>query len=124
MSREVVVINQPYEFHVRLSLIPVRLVGRHFHSVTQHQPQVGLMQLATRLLQPLTTTSSYTHIVSSSVARKMVIDVKKCHKVTDTKWVWRHADAVCFDVDSTVCQDEAIDELAEFCGVGEKVAEV
>jgi len=42
----------------------------------------------------------------------------------DIRYVWRHCDAVCFDVDSTVCQDEAIDELAEFCGVGEKVAEV
>ncbi|XP_059642200.1 phosphoserine phosphatase, chloroplastic [Cornus florida] len=37
--------------------------------------------------------------------------------------VWRNADAVCFDVDSTVCQDEGIDELAEFCGAGKAVAE-
>ncbi|KAL3651326.1 hypothetical protein CASFOL_004328 [Castilleja foliolosa] len=37
--------------------------------------------------------------------------------------VWRNADAVCFDVDSTVCLDEGIDELAEFCGAGEAVAE-
>ena len=36
--------------------------------------------------------------------------------------VWRDADAVCFDVDSTVCTDEAIDELAKFLGVGEQVA--
>lgn len=42
----------------------------------------------------------------------------------DIRYVWRHCDAVCFDVDSTVCQDEAIDELAEFCGVGQQVAEV
>lgn len=32
--------------------------------------------------------------------------------------LWRNADVVCFDVDSTVC----IDELAEFCGVGKAVA--
>ncbi|KAL8557187.1 hypothetical protein ACS0TY_004584 [Phlomoides rotata] len=37
--------------------------------------------------------------------------------------VWRNANAVCFDVDSTVCIDEGIDELAEFCGAGEAVAE-
>ncbi|KAL6533217.1 hypothetical protein OROMI_027329 [Orobanche minor] len=37
--------------------------------------------------------------------------------------VWRNADAVCFDVDSTVCLDEGIDELAEFCGAGDAVAE-
>eukprot|EP01018_Ginkgo_biloba_P014779 Gb_23485 [translate_table: standard] len=36
--------------------------------------------------------------------------------------IWRYADAVCFDVDSTVCVDEGIDELAEFCGAGEAVA--
>ncbi|XP_021633962.1 phosphoserine phosphatase, chloroplastic isoform X2 [Manihot esculenta] len=37
--------------------------------------------------------------------------------------LWRSADAVCFDVDSTVCLDEGIDELAEFCGAGKAVAE-
>jgi len=36
--------------------------------------------------------------------------------------IWRSADAVCFDIDSTVCQDEAIDELAKFVGKGEEVA--
>ena len=36
--------------------------------------------------------------------------------------IWRNADAVCFDVDSTVCVDEGIDELAAFMGVGDKVA--
>jgi hypothetical protein len=35
----------------------------------------------------------------------------------------RKADAVCFDVDSTVCLDEGIDELANFCGAGQAVAE-
>uniref|UniRef100_A0A0D9XUC3 phosphoserine phosphatase n=1 Tax=Leersia perrieri TaxID=77586 RepID=A0A0D9XUC3_9ORYZ len=36
---------------------------------------------------------------------------------------WRNAHAVCFDVDSTVCLDEGIDELADFCGAGKAVAE-
>lgn len=35
--------------------------------------------------------------------------------------VWRKADAVCFDVDSTVCEGEVIDDLAKFCGVGKDV---
>ncbi|XP_050685053.1 phosphoserine phosphatase isoform X2 [Leptidea sinapis] len=35
--------------------------------------------------------------------------------------VFRTADCVCFDVDSTVIQDEGIDELANFCGKGEEV---
>lgn len=34
------------------------------------------------------------------------------------------ADAVCFDVDSTVCTGEGIDELAEFCGKGREVMEM
>ena len=36
---------------------------------------------------------------------------------------WRRAQAVCFDVDSTVTVGEGIDELADFCGVGEVVAQ-
>ncbi|KAG0554297.1 hypothetical protein M758_12G083100 [Ceratodon purpureus] len=35
---------------------------------------------------------------------------------------WQNAQAVCFDVDSTVCEDEGIDELAAFCGAGDAVA--
>lgn len=34
----------------------------------------------------------------------------------------RSADAFCFDVDSTFCEDESIDEIAAFLGVGERVA--
>lgn len=40
------------------------------------------------------------------------------------KQLWIDADCVCFDVDSTICQNEAIDELAEFCGAGAKVQEL
>lgn len=36
--------------------------------------------------------------------------------------LWRTAEAVCFDVDSTFCSDESIDEIAAFLGVGEQVA--
>ncbi len=38
--------------------------------------------------------------------------------------IWRAADCVCFDVDSTVCIDEGIDELAAFLNVGDKVAQL
>jgi len=38
--------------------------------------------------------------------------------------LWRTAKAVCFDVDSTVIQDEGIDVLAAFGGVGPQVAEL
>lgn len=39
-----------------------------------------------------------------------------------TRAMFRGADAVCFDVDSTVCMDEAIDELASFAGREQEVA--
>lgn len=41
-----------------------------------------------------------------------------------TKEIFRRADAVCFDVDSTVIREEGIDELAKFCGVGDAVREM
>ncbi|MEQ2297838.1 hypothetical protein AMECASPLE_038806, partial [Ameca splendens] len=42
----------------------------------------------------------------------------------ETKELFRRADAVCFDVDSTVIKEEGIDELAIFCGVGDAVREM
>ena len=41
----------------------------------------------------------------------------------NVKQVWKIADCVCFDVDSTVCQDEGIDVLADFLGVSSQVKE-
>ncbi|EZA52893.1 Phosphoserine phosphatase [Ooceraea biroi] len=38
--------------------------------------------------------------------------------------IWRTADAVTFDVDSTVITEEGIDELAKFCGSGEQIAKL
>lgn len=40
----------------------------------------------------------------------------------ETQKVLQKADAVCFDVDSTVIQEEGIDELAKFCNKGTEVA--
>ncbi|XP_032664883.1 phosphoserine phosphatase isoform X2 [Odontomachus brunneus] len=38
--------------------------------------------------------------------------------------IWKCADAITFDVDSTVTTEEGIDELAKFCGKGEQIAEL
>lgn len=46
---------------------------------------------------------------------------KMNQQLNQAKNIWRKANAVCFDVDSTVIQEEAIDELAKFCGKGEEV---
>lgn len=40
------------------------------------------------------------------------------------KALWRDVDAVCFDVDSTVIQEEAIDEVAKFCNKGLEVQQL
>lgn len=37
------------------------------------------------------------------------------------KNIWKTADVVTFDVDSTVITEEAIDELANFCGKGAEI---
>lgn len=42
---------------------------------------------------------------------------------TMAKSIWRQADAVCFDVDSTLIIEEGIDGLAEYCGAGAQVRE-
>ena len=42
----------------------------------------------------------------------------------ETKSIWRRCDCVCFDVDSTVCVDEGIDELAAFMGKGQEVSDL
>ena len=39
----------------------------------------------------------------------------------DLRTLWREADAVTFDVDSTVIQEEGIDELAKFCDKGDEI---
>jgi len=44
--------------------------------------------------------------------------------LNQAKNIWRSAQAVCFDVDSTLIQDEAIDELAKFCGKGDEVEQL
>lgn len=44
--------------------------------------------------------------------------------LSQTQEMFRRAEAVCFDVDSTVIKEEGIDELAKFCGVGDAVTEM
>ena len=45
-------------------------------------------------------------------------------RVEHAKHALRNADAVCFDVDSTVITSEGIDDLAAFLGCGDEVAAV
>ena len=81
--------------------------------------------------------TKYSVIIVSSVTPRVVLFLRRISKhikmpentpkyletltKEGLKGIWRTADAVCFDVDSTVVEEEGIDELAEFCGVGEAV---
>lgn len=56
----------------------------------------------------------------NSLYRKMSGEAFKMESVVET---WRTCDAVSFDVDSTLCTTEMIDELAVYCNVGQQVAE-
>ncbi|KAM7279235.1 hypothetical protein ACFE04_006369 [Oxalis oulophora] len=77
--------------------------------------QVGIMN------QPKSFKSIAASVHPSEVSKLSHFDNTQPSK--DIIEIWRKADAVCFDVDSTVCVDEGIDELAEFCGAGTAVAE-
>lgn len=46
------------------------------------------------------------------------------NKFEHVKFAWKNADVVTFDVDSTVIQEEGIDELAHFCGKGKEVSDL
>uniref|UniRef100_K3XBL2 phosphoserine phosphatase n=1 Tax=Globisporangium ultimum (strain ATCC 200006 / CBS 805.95 / DAOM BR144) TaxID=431595 RepID=K3XBL2_GLOUD len=63
---------------------------------------------------------------SSSAASAAVIQTgarTRAFATQPVKELWRSVGAVCFDVDSTVCEDEGIDVLAEHCGAGAAVKE-
>ncbi|KAL9303238.1 hypothetical protein ACSQ67_020501 [Phaseolus vulgaris] len=62
-------------------------------------------------------------VVAASVGGSKVGHFENTLPSKEVLELWRKGDAVCFDVDSTVCLDEGIDELAEFCGAGKAVAE-
>lgn len=69
----------------------------------------------------------YNHIIFCkgfpSTCRRLSTFLLRMMSTEQCKQVWKSVDAVCFDVDSTVLQDEALDELAKFCGVGDEVVE-
>lgn len=64
---------------------------------------------------------------SLSLAEKIILFcsqpiIRNMDSSDQVRTLWRNADAVCFDVDSTVIMDEAIDEMAKYCGKGDAVA--
>lgn len=75
---------------------------------------VAMPQIPT-MVRGSTSAATTTSITGSKTA-------DRTKRVVEAKEIIRAADIVCFDVDSTVIQEEGIDELAEFCGKGQEVA--
>lgn len=59
-----------------------------------------------------------------NIPRLSLRDAIKSQMAEEVKNCLRIADAVCFDVDSTVTEEECIDELAKFCGKGDEIAKL
>ncbi|XP_061924115.1 phosphoserine phosphatase-like isoform X1 [Entelurus aequoreus] len=68
----------------------------------------------------------WSHVASSTCYHESELTGNKSimSTMSETMELFRRADAVCFDVDSTVIKEEGIDELAKFCGVGDAVTEM
>lgn len=65
-----------------------------------------------------------TRVVGGFLRRRFTAGADVGLKVAATKALFARAQAVCFDVDSTVIEDEGIDVLAAFKGAGAAVAEL
>ncbi|CAL5372251.1 unnamed protein product [Camellia sinensis] len=107
-------------------IIPVCAYCRQHHSPLT---PTFTLRLAKRVLVSPFGTMKYPKRLNSVVAPVQLLEASAAGHLDNTLpskevlEVWQNADAVCFDVDSTVCLDEGIDELAEFCGAGKAVAE-
>uniref|UniRef100_A0A0E0F7V3 phosphoserine phosphatase n=2 Tax=Oryza TaxID=4527 RepID=A0A0E0F7V3_9ORYZ len=121
--------NRTYDM---AGVISARAGLSHSLSVTQTVPNRPLQasQLATRCTSPSFLSAKLCKTRPLVVAAAMEVskeapsaDFANRQPSKGVLETWCNADAVCFDVDSTVCLDEGIDELADFCGAGKAVAE-
>lgn len=94
----------------------MRISGRIF--TVKHSSTTAIRLLSSQSLS----SSSVKISTPSSIATNSVAAISI--SIDDVKERLRTAQAVCFDVDSTVIQDEGIDVLAEFNGAGAAVAEL
>jgi phosphoserine phosphatase len=93
-----------------------------------HTPHLPSHTAAWPWLQRVSTSVSFLHhrpsphtFISTHFHSKFSATVKR-DASPDVLTTLAAAEAFCFDVDSTFCEDESIDELAAFLGVGEEVA--
>jgi hypothetical protein len=85
-------------------------------AVAQHKPA------ALRTISRGHVVAQHCRAFSSKLAQDPAAASTEGRDVEGAKRALSLAQAVCFDVDSTVCTEEGIDVLAEFCGAAEAVA--
>lgn len=93
---------------------------RHLSSIRPFRPS------GAPALRPLLARNPFSSIQQLKIDRRHLtikMDLNN-NKENFARILWRSADCVCFDVDSTVCRDEAIDELARFAGKEKQVQEL
>ena len=100
----------------------------HVSHLTSLRHSLGYARNPVKMPSPLNSTSSPTlfskSVLGTYYSQRRDDKMPRGSKVLEMKDVLKKADAVCFDVDSTVCRDEAIDELAVYCGVGEDIKQM
>lgn len=82
------------------------------------QPYKRPDQRRVRLSVDSSSLSTMTKGLSAAAAVTTVPSSQTSTEQERVRQLWLNADCVCFDVDSTVCVEEAIDELAKFQQVG------
>ncbi|KAH0877771.1 hypothetical protein HID58_065165 [Brassica napus] len=108
-------------------VVPLRVASRRLSSVSAHFSCLEFKSYHCRSGRvSIMNHPKLLHPVTASVQPQELSALGNEGNVVPSKEImdlWRDVEAVCFDVDSTVCVDEGIDELAEFCGAGKAVAE-
>ncbi|KAK4749614.1 hypothetical protein SAY87_027063 [Trapa incisa] len=106
-------------------ITPIRTYLKQYQSPSHGAFSLRSMNTSQRSLHGMIINSK-PFTITASIQTVQAETMDRFDNTSPTKEVldlWRGADAVCFDVDSTVCIDEGIDELADFCGAGKAVAE-
>lgn len=105
---------------VRLVAIASSTTSTNADTVVVTPSQIIMPQIQSIVRSIATSAPSSTTTGSKSTTSSSAVD-SKSKRVLEAKRIIHSADIVCFDVDSTVIQEEGIDELANFCGKGEEV---
>lgn len=116
---------------MQLSVIVVELMFHVLFNCSFNKSLFGLVAISASSSSGASSTVSATmpqipslmrNVTTSSTSVTGSKTADRTKRVLEAKEIIRTADIVCFDVDSTVIQEEGIDELAEFCGKGQEVA--